>query len=188
MPYSDVSYADDLDDIRAAAAGNRLAQSALVTRHMPRVYALAYRMVSDAALAEDITQEAFLRAWKVLPDWEPRAQFSTWLHRVTLNLCRDHFRKKREQVMEELPERTDPGLRPDERLDQSQRAGWIMSAINNLPDRQREALVLCALDGHTNITAAEIMGVSVEAMESLLARGRRKLKTLLQDQERETGT
>ena len=80
------------------------------------------------------------------------------------------------------------GQRPDERLDQSQRAGWIMSAINNLPDRQREALVLCALDGHTNITAAEIMGVSVEAMESLLARGRRKLKTLLQDQERETGT
>lgn len=188
MPYSDVSYANDLDDIRAAAAGNRLAQSALVTRHMPRVYALSYRMLSDAALAEDITQEVFLRAWKVLPDWEPRAQFSTWLHRVTLNLCRDYFRKKREQVVEELPERIDPDLRPEERLDQSQRAEWIMSAINTLPDRQREALILCALDGHTNIEAAEIMDVSVEAMESLLARGRRKLKSLMQEQLQETGT
>ena len=57
-----------------------------------------------------------------------------------------------------------------------------------LPDRQREALILCALDGHTNIEAAEIMDVSVEAMESLLARGRRKLKSLMQEQLQETGT
>lgn len=188
MPFSDVSDVSDLEDIRAAAAGNRLAQSALVTRHMPRVYALAYRMLSDAALAEDITQEVFLRAWKVLPDWEPRAQFSTWLHRVTLNLCRDQYRKRREQTMDELPERIDPDLRPDERLDQSQRTGRLMRAIESLPDRQREALVLCALEGHTNIAAADIMGISVEAMESLLARGRRKLKSLMKDQLRETGT
>ncbi|MCI4646441.1 MAG: sigma-70 family RNA polymerase sigma factor [Hyphomonadaceae bacterium] len=188
MPYSDVSHADDLDDIRAAAAGNRLAQSALVTRHMPRVYGLAYRMLRDTALAEDITQEAFLRAWKVLPGWEPRAKFSTWLHQVTLNLCRDHYRKKREQIMEELPERVDPDLRPEDRLDQTQRTEWIMTAIDTLPDRQKEALILCALEGHTNISAAEVMGVSVEAIESLLSRGRRKLKGLMKEQTRGTGT
>jgi len=174
-----VSEPDDLADIRAAAAGNRLAQSALVTRHMPRVYALAYRMVRDQAQAEDITQEAFLRAWKQLPKWEPRAKFSTWLHRVTMNLCRDHFRKRREQVMDELPERTDPDLQPHDRLDQDQRTSAVMSAIDALPERQKAALVLCSLEGHTNIAAAEIMDVSVEALESLLARARRKLKSQL---------
>ncbi|MEL6567746.1 MAG: RNA polymerase sigma factor [Pseudomonadota bacterium] len=173
---TNVSEDSDLADIRAAASGNRLAQSALVTRHMPRVYALAMRMLGDAALAEDITQEAFLRAWKQLPKWEPRAKFSTWLHRVTLNLCRDHFRKRREQTMDELPERTDPDLRPDERLDQTQRATSLMNAIDSLPERQRAALVLCSLEGRSNIDAAAIMDVSIEALESLLARARRKLK------------
>ncbi|MEM9738862.1 MAG: RNA polymerase sigma factor [Pseudomonadota bacterium] len=171
-----VSEDKDLADIRAAASGNRLAQSALVTRHMPRVYGLAKRMVGEPALAEDITQEAFLRAWKQLPRWEPRAKFSTWLHRVTLNLCRDSFRKRREQTMDELPERIDPGLRPDELFDQSQRTASLMSAIDSLPERQREALVLCSLEGKTNIEAAAIMDVSIEALESLLARARRKLK------------
>lgn len=166
----------DLADIRAAASGNRLAQSALITRHMPRVYRLAYRMVGNAALAEDITQDAFLRAWKQLPGWEPRAQFSTWLHTVTLNLCRDHFRKRREQTMDELPERVDPGLRPDDAVDQTQRTDAIMAAIDALPERQREALILCSIEGRTNIEAAKILEISVEALESLLARGRRKLK------------
>jgi len=172
-----VTKTDDLADIRAAADGNRLAQSALVTRHMPRVYSLAERMVGNRAQAEDITQEVFLRAWKQLPNWEPRAQFSTWLYRVTVNLCRDHFRKRREQTMDELPERVDESLKPDDALDQSQRTARLLDAIDALPERQKTALTLCSLEGHTNITAAAVMDVSVEALESLLARARRKLKS-----------
>ena len=108
-------------------------------------------MLGDASEAEDVTQETFLRAWKALPGWEPRAKFSTWLHRVALNLCYDRLRKRREVTMEILPERTDPAA----------------------------ALTLCALQGHTQSEAADIMDVSVEALESLLARARRTLRASL---------
>lgn len=173
----------DLADIRAAAAGNRLAQSALVTRHMPRVYGLAMRMIQDGALAEDITQETFLRAWKALPDWQPRARLSTWLHRVALNLCYDHLRKRRESLPGDLPEPADPEPQPDARLARRQRLGALEAAIAALPERQRAALTLCALNGHSQGEAAEILQVSVEALESLLARARRRLRQVLSEDE-----
>lgn len=170
----------EADQIVRAAAGDGRAQAALVHTHMPRVYAVAKRMLKSAEEAEDVTQEAFIRAWKALPDWEPRAKFSTWLHRVTLNLCYDRLRKTREQTgADELPERIDPGLRPDEVLDQRQKVEAIEIAIGELPERQKAALTLCSLQGFGNIEAAEIMEISVEALESLLSRARRKLKLVL---------
>ena len=140
---------------------------------------LATRMLNDAAEAEDVVQETFLRAWKALPKWEPRAKFSTWLHRVALNLCYDRLRKRRELTMEHLPERTDPALTPAEQVDQAQRVRAVEQAISGLPERQAAALTLCALQGHSQIEAAEIMDTSVEALESLLARARRTLRTSL---------
>ncbi len=170
----------EADQIARAAAGDERAQAALVNTHMPRVYAVAKRMLKDAVEAEDVTQEAFIRAWKALPDWEPRAKFSTWLHRVTLNLCYDRLRRKREQTgADELPERVDPGLRPDEAFDQAQKVQAIEIAIDDLPERQKAALTLCSLQGLGNKEAAEVMEVSVEALESLLSRARRKLKYVL---------
>lgn len=171
-----MSHVSETDQIARAAAGDRQAQAALVHRHMPAAYGLARRILRNDAEAEDVTQEAFLRAWKALPDWQPRARFSTWLYRVTLNLCRDRLRKRGETAMAEPPEREDVALRPDEALDQSQRVRAIETAMNALPERQRAALHLCAMDGRTNIEAAEIMQISVEALESLLARARRTLR------------
>lgn len=174
-----MSYVSEASEIARAASGDRSAQAALVHRHMPRAYALARRMLRDDAEAEDVTQEAFLRAWKAMPDWQPRARFSTWLHRVVLNLCYDRLRKHRETLMAEPPERVDPAPKPDEAVEQTQRMAHLSAAIDALPERQRAALSLCALDGRSNIEAAEIMEVSVEALESLLARARRTLKTKL---------
>lgn len=170
---------DEDELIRAAASGDARAQSFLVRDNLPRVHALAFRLVRDAQIAEDIAQEAFLRAWKVLPDWQPRARLSTWLHTVALNLARDYLRRKRETTSDQVPERIDTALRPEERLDQSQRIARMEAAIASLPQRQGEALTLCAIEGHTNISAAEILGISVEALESLLSRARRGLKALL---------
>lgn len=136
-------------------------------------------MLGDRAEAEDVTQEVFLRAWKALPGWEPRAKFSTWLHRVALNLCYDRLRKKREALPGELPEQADTGLGPAEAYDQAQRVGAIETAIRRLPERQGAALTLCALQGHSQAEAAEILEISVEALESLLARARRTLRAEL---------
>lgn len=170
----------ELDQIARAARGDRAAQTALVNRNMPIIYRVAYRMLQDQAEAEDVTQETFLRAWKVLPDWQPKAKFSTWACTVALNLCRDRLRKKKPVLMDELPERVDPALRPEEALASQQAQAGLAAKIAQLPDRQREALTLCALEGMTNIEAAEAMRVSVRALESLLARARRSLRASLQ--------
>ena len=170
----------ELDQITRAAGGDRAAQTALVNRNMPIIYRVAYRMLQDEAEAEDVTQETFLRAWKVLPDWQPKAKFSTWACTVALNLCRDRLRKKKPVLMDELPERVDTALRPEEALASQQAQAGLAKKIAQLPDRQREALTLCALEGMTNIEAAEAMGVGVRALESLLARARRALRASLQ--------
>ena len=140
-------------------------------------------MLGDPVEAEDVTQEAFLRAWKALPDWQPRARFSTWLHRVALNLCYDRLRKRREMTVGTLPEQVDPSLSPFELLARNRRIKALERAIAKLPPRQNAALTLCAIQGHSQVQAAEIMEVSVEALESLLARGRRQLRQVLAEGE-----
>ena len=151
---------------------------------MPVVWRVAFRLLKDRQEAEDVTQETFLRAWKMLPDWEDRAKFSTWACTVAVNLCRDRLKKKKPVLMDELPEHTDTALRPDQALHQKQASGRITAMVDALPERQREALTLCAFEGMGNIEAAGAMGISVEALESLLARARRKLREdLAQEQE-----
>lgn len=174
-----MSGISELDQITRAANGDRAAQAALVNRNMPIIFRVAYRMLQDRAEAEDVTQETFLRAWKTLPTWQPKAKFSTWACTVALNLCRDRLRKKKPVLMDEVPERIDTALRPEQALASQQTIGRIESKIAALPERQREALSLCALEGMTNIEAAEAMDVSVRALESLLARARRALKAEL---------
>ena len=171
-----MSAISERDQIARAAAGDRQAQAALVNRHMPVVWRVAFRMLKDRQEAEDVTQETFLRAWKMLPEWEDRAKFSTWACTVAINLCRDRLKKKKPVLMDELPEQTDTSLRPEQALSQKQASSRITALVDALPERQREALTLCAFEGLGNIEAADVMGVSVEALESLLARARRKLR------------
>lgn len=174
-----MSGISESDQIARAAGGDRAAQAALVNRNMPIVFRVAYRMLQDRAEAEDVTQETFLRAWKHLPNWQPRAKFSTWACTVALNLCRDRLRKKKPVLMDELPERVDTALRPEQALASRQSLEGIAQKIAALPERQREALTLCALEGMSNIEAAAAMDVGVRALESLLARARRSLRASL---------
>ena len=119
-------------------------------------------------------------AWRQAPKWRPgEAKFDTWLHRVTLNLCYDRLRRRRELSYADPPEQADEGPAPDRALKAADTGRQVGRALQNLPDRQREAIVLCHYQELGNIEAAAVMGVNVEALESLLGRGRRALRAAL---------
>lgn len=152
----------------------------LVARKLPRLLALATRMLGDRMEAEDVAQEAFMRIWKQAPRWrEGEARFDTWLHRVALNLCYDRLRAHREEPADELPDTDDPAAAPDTQLEAQSRDARVRAALAALPARQREALVLNYYQELSNIEAAALMGITVEALESLLARARRSLRAQL---------
>ncbi len=145
------------------------------------IYAASYRMLGNAHAAEDAAQETFLRLWRNAGKWKPQgAKFETWLYRVAMNYCLDQLRKsKREAPEEAAPERADNADRQDQKLFLSERRFAIDEALAGLPDRQRLAITLCHYQELSNIEAAQIMNVSVDALESLLARGRRALRDRL---------
>jgi RNA polymerase sigma-70 factor (ECF subfamily) len=161
------------------AAGDQAAARALTERHVPRLYALARRMLGDAAEAEDVTQEAMLRLWRIAPDWEPRAAVGTWLFRVASNLCLDRLRARRRLSDGPLPERADDSPGALGRLEAGDRAAALHAALAALPERQRLAIVLRHFEELSNPEIAEALELSVEAVESLLARGRRGLAAAL---------
>ncbi|MBL8773633.1 MAG: RNA polymerase sigma factor [Phenylobacterium sp.] len=164
------------------AQGDPAAVRALVARKLPRLLSLAGRMLGDDREAEDVAQEAFLRIWKQAPRWRPgAARFDTWLHRVALNLCYDRLRRRRELAFADPPDRADEGPAPDRGLEALDTGRRVAAALQALPERQREAVVLCHYQELGNIEAAAVMGVSVEALESLLGRGRRALRAALAD-------
>ncbi|MBI1365796.1 MAG: RNA polymerase sigma factor [Alphaproteobacteria bacterium] len=167
--------------VARAGRGDRAAASALVLRHTDRIFAASYRMLGDRAAAEDATQETFLKLWKNAARWRPQgAKFETWLYKVAMNACLDRLRKRgREAPEDAAPEMTDGAPRADDILIAAERRDAVAAAIAALPERQREAIVLCHYQELSNIEAAKIMDVSVEAIESLLARGRRALKDAL---------
>ena len=162
------------------AKGDPRAARLLIERHAVRCVALANRMLGDSAEAEDVAQEAMTRLWRAASGWEDRgARISTWLHRVTLNLCYDRLRKKRGLPLDAAPEPEDPSPTAEKRLTEASLESELKAAIEELPDRQRAAIHLRHFEGRSNPEIAEALEVSVEAVESLLARGRRALKARL---------
>jgi RNA polymerase sigma-70 factor (ECF subfamily) len=171
----------DAEFVARAGAGDRAAAQTLINRHLPKMMTLARRMLADTAEAEDAVQEAFLRLWKHAANWRPgQAKFETWLYRVTLNQCYDRLRRRPTASIDEAEHVADLAPNPEAALNSADRARAVADAIEALPDRQRAAIVLCHYQDCGNIEAAEILGISVEALESLLARGRRALRKRLE--------
>jgi RNA polymerase sigma-70 factor (ECF subfamily) len=171
----------DEDLLARVARNDGAAVREMVGRKLPRLLALAVRILGDRVEAEDIAQETFIRLWRQAPHWETgRARFDTWLYGVALNLCRDRLRRRKEIYTAEPPETADPGPLPDRGIQDGDTARTVETALAMLPERQREAIVLQYYEELSNIEAAAVMGVTVEALESLLARGRRNLRVFLE--------
>lgn len=168
------------------AAGDRAAFALLVGRHLPSVLATARRMLRDEAEAEDMAQEALIRLWRNAGTVEVGpAGIRPWLRRVVANLCIDRVRSSRAtEVTDEVPE-TPVAPTQLRRLEQQDLAARVDRALARLPDRQRQALVLFHYEGMSQVEVGRLLGVSDEAVESLLSRARRALKATLQDEWRQ---
>lgn len=188
MPFDSLSGTDDETLLLLYAGGDGAAAAILLGRMAPRLLAFAARMLNDRAEAEDVVQEAMLRLWHVAAEWRTgEARVSTWLYRVAANLCTDRLRRRRGVALDAVAEPEDgrPGVVAG--MMEAERAAALDAALARLPERQRQAVVLRHLEGLANPEIAEILGVGVEAVESLTARGKRALTAMLAGRREELG-
>lgn len=191
MDQEDAEYAPDAALLVAFANGDAAAGRALLARLGPKLFGHAFRVLGDRAEAEDVVQDTMLKLWKIAPEWrQGEAQVSTWAYRVVANLCTDRLRRRQTRRDVDIGAIAEPEadmLSAVEQMTEAARAEALQTALDALPDRQRQAVVLRHLEGFSNPEIAEILGVGVEAIESLTARGKRALKAALQGRKEELG-
>jgi RNA polymerase sigma-70 factor (ECF subfamily) len=161
------------------ARGDERAFRALAPRYAVRAAGLARRICGNAADAEDIVQEAFLRVWISAPRWRPEAAFRTWFYRIVFNLALNKKRRAPFAPLEAAGDPADPALRADAALMRAEETRRVAGAIAALPARQRSAIALTYDDELSNAEAAQVLGTSVSAFETLLVRARRTLRAKL---------
>lgn len=171
-------HLDDESLILQIQEGSHEAFAILVDRHTNRFYRIAYRFVSSRDDAEDIVQDAFLKLWNRPNLWDPGkgAKFTTWFYRVVINMCLDHRKKKKLINLSEDIEFADESPGPDVLFDVHQKQTLLEQLIDELPERQQLAINLCFYEGLSNNEAAQIIGVKVKALQSLVMRAKTTLK------------
>ena len=178
----------DEDLLARFAAGESLAARALTLRLTPVALRVAHRMLGDRDEAEDVAQEAMVRLWRMAPDWRPgAARVSTWLYRVTVNLCTDRLRRRRGVDLDAAGEVADERPAALQEMIAADRLAALEAALMTLPERQRQAVVLRHIEGLSNPEIADILGIGIEAVESLTARGKRALAQALEGRREDLG-
>ncbi len=173
----------DAELLRAIAGGDRSAFDRLSRRHLDRAYGVALRMTGSRADAQDVVQDVFLRLWQRPDAWRPgQAQFSTWLYRVVVNRCLDLKRRPKGTDLDSVEEPQDPDANAEDSLLDAERSRALDSAVNQLPERQKAAIVLTYTAGLRNAEAASAMDISIKAFAALLGRAKRELRDFLAGQ------
>ncbi|MCH7228493.1 RNA polymerase sigma factor [Haloferula sp. A504] len=161
--------------IKAARGGDDEAFRDLVERHQQRVHRLCYHCLGDEEDAREACQDTFVRAYRALPRFSPRARLSTWLHRIALNLCRDRLRRRRPTMPLDGIELACRDARPDEAVMGAADLARLTRGLAALPPRLYQAIVLSSLEGLSHAECAAIMKCSTRAVEGRLYRARRLL-------------
>lgn len=179
--------ADDSIEVRAAG-GDRAAFTALMTATKADLYRFVRRYVGDEAEAHDVLQEAYASAWLAIRRYDPVRPFDVWLRSIALNKCRDWSRRRavrrvvRGVMGLDAPEATaigDDAPPPEVRLDDRRKAEALQRALSDLPDALKAPLLLAALEGRSHAEIAAILGLTPKAVETRIARARKKLGEIL---------
>lgn len=169
--------APDATLVSWSAEGDRRAFDEIVTRHGAFALRVASRLIPDSRAAEDVVQEAMVRAWSQSKSFdERRARFTTWLYRIVVNLCIDHKRRLQPEPMPEDFDPVDPAAGTVETLEAMERDATLASELSKLPPRQRAAMTLVYDEGLSGAEAARALGMTAKAVERLLARARAFLR------------
>lgn len=181
-----LAEADDDTLLERMKADDSEAYRLLVERHVDRAYALALRTLRNPSDAEDVAQDALVKAWTHRQSWQPgKAKFSTWLYRVVFNRCIDLRRMPSNSCLDEVAEPHDDSPDSVSTIHRRQVYDRLGEAMAGIPDQQRAALTLSYFDDLGNAEIAEILGTTVQAVESLLKRGRQGLRDRLRRSERD---
>jgi RNA polymerase sigma-70 factor, ECF subfamily len=183
---ADVVLDEDSELLDRLATSDETAFRLLVERHIDRAYAIALRIVGNAADAEDVVQDTMLKVWSHRGRWQHgRAKFSTWLYRVISNRCIDLRRKPRNEDVDAVPEMADPQPDASSLIERNEVRDLLEVAMQRLPEQQRLAVILSYHENMSNGEIAEVMDTTVAAVESLLKRGRQQLRELLRRHQRD---
>lgn len=178
----------DLDLVARARGGEDRAFSELLRRHKPALYGFVRRYVSDADSAVDVVQETFVAAWRALARYDARRPLAVWLRAIALNKCRDRARRlavrrfilgDKDDQSPEAQAQPDPSPVGEARLIPAQRLALIQKAIDQLPEKLKEPLLLTYFDELTQQEAADLLGVTLKTVETRVYRARQRLAELL---------
>lgn len=169
---------DDHELLALVQGGSHPAFAELVKRHAERFYRLAFRYLQNREAAEDVVQDALLKLWEDPSKWQAdrNAKFTTWFYRVVVNLCLDWQKRKRPVEFNEAMPLIDNRETADQAILRGEEQRLLEKEIAALPERQRTALNLCFDEGLSNQEAAEVMGVNLKALQSLIMRAKTTLR------------
>jgi len=191
MPASsDMASLTDDELVQACKRGDMAAFEELVARHRDKMFARAYRIVHQEEEAMDLSQEAWIKGWQRIGQFEGESSFATWMTRITINLCLDHLRRHQRYRVEPLPDASDEGTgidrflppvwtNPTERLERSELRQRIDAALAKLSDAHRTVLVLHEFEDMGYKEIAKNIGISIGTVMSRLFYARRRMATLL---------
>lgn len=180
----------DIELIRQALEGDQQAYTEILKKYRAPLYNLLYRMVKNKMETEDLVQEAFIKAFNSLASFNDDYAFSTWLYKIAINNCIDHFRKKKLKtfpidkpieskdgtIQREFP---DASYQPDKSLLSKEKNKLIDEAIQNLPEKYRTAIVLRHNDDKSYDEISDIMGIPLGTVKARIFRAREMLKKQL---------